>query len=187
MPVRRRSWGDVQVVDGAAPSVIVVEDDMHEAHQPGVVLSGDCHAVGWGGAPQRPYRPAVGDNVADPGTLLRLGLLRTRDVASVVFHMRVGSGNDHDGVGFTFPPDHVRRGPILSVHLDDLARADRFVEMPGPDDQPIACNCLHLRHPLRGIAIVHRPAGHGNQSLVTQRLGQRPRLVPTTGAQWNAW
>jgi hypothetical protein len=34
---------------------------------------------------------------------------------------------------------------------------------------------------------VHRPAGHGNQSLVTQRLGQRPRLVPTTGAQWNAW
>jgi hypothetical protein len=54
----------VQVVDEAAPSVIVVEDDMHEAHQPGVVLSGGCHAAGWG-APRRPYRAAVGDNVAD--------------------------------------------------------------------------------------------------------------------------
>ena len=73
------------------------------------------------------------------------------------------------------------------MHLDDLARAHRFVEMPGPDDQPIAYNSLHLRHPLRGIAIVHRPAGHGNQSLVAQRRANGLGLFPATGAQWSAW
>ena len=55
--------GDVQVVDEAAPSVVVVEDDMHEAHQPGVVLSDDRHVVGWGER-RGPCGPTVGDNVA---------------------------------------------------------------------------------------------------------------------------
>jgi integrase-like protein len=116
-----------------------------------------------------------------------MSLLRTRDAASVVFHVRVGSGNDHDRVGFALPSDHVGRGPVLAMYLDDLARADRFVKMPGPDDQPIAYNSLHLRHPLRGIAIVHRLAGHGNWSLVARGRGQPPGWFPTPGAQWNAW
>jgi hypothetical protein len=75
--------------------------------------------------------------------------------------------------------NHVGRVPVLAVHLDDLAPADRFVEMSGPDDQPIAYNSPHLRHPLRDIAIVHRLAV--TTTPASSQLA--PPAVPLSGSQ----
>ena len=60
MPVRRRSWVmcrlSMRLPHRSSSSKMTCT-------KPAVVLSGHCHAAGWG-APRRPYRPAVGDNVA---------------------------------------------------------------------------------------------------------------------------
>jgi len=60
-----------------------------------------------------------------------------------VLNLGIGAGEDQGLVPVVRPANDVRRGPVVASDLDDLAVANRSVDMSAVDDQTVADCCEH--------------------------------------------